>query len=428
MVNMSEIPFPRGVRDLKPNEAIFRNEVLHKIAKVFELFGFYPIDTPSFEHLSVLKAKNAIGEDNKLIFELAGGELGLRYDHTVSLARYMGMHKELALPFKRYYIGKVWRREEPQRLRTREFTQADVDIVGGKKIFSEAEVIATASVALDSLGMDYLIKISDRRILEGALEAFGIDKSLFTPIERVVDKLEKIGAQKLSEMLSALNLDRQYTDKIMELLGFEGTNKEKLARSAAIVKDSAAVNDMSTLLSLLEAYGIKGEVIVDFSIVRGLDYYTGTIFEYKYAKEPTGPSICSGGRYDGLTSLYGAPQLPAVGFGIGIDRILEYMNFSASIMDTYATVFIACINDTNYLYALNVATKLRASGINTDMNVAAKNLSNQFAYANALNIKYIVVIGDEEQKSGNIKLRNLVNGEESALSVEDAIKTMKAGT
>ena len=421
---MPEIPFPRGVRDLLPNEALFRNELLERMENVFQLFGFLTIDTPTFESLDVLNAKNGIGEDTKLIFELKNDNLGLRYDNTVSLARYVSMHQELPLPFKRYYIGKVWRREEPQRLRYREITQADADIVGGSRILSDAEVIAVGGTVLDSIGIDYIIQLNSRELLEKVLAKFGLKEESFTAVARILDKIEKLGEAKIVEMLRALNLDGALVDQIIAFITLNGVNEEKLSYVDRILGSESETKELRGILNLLQAYNLRGDVQINFSVVRGLDYYTGIVFEYKN-KGDASASIGGGGRYDSLIAAYSGKPLPAVGVSLGIDRILEMLNFSDSIEYTYANVFVANVNESNYPHALKVANVLRANGIPTDINTASRNLSNQFSYANSIKTKYAIIIGDVEEKEGSVKLRNLISGSESTVKLEEAIKIIK---
>jgi len=421
---MPEIPFPRGVRDLLPNEALFRNELLTKIENVFQLFGFASIDTPSFESMDVLKAKNAIGAESKLLYELKDEKLGLRYDHTVSLARYAAMHQELPLPFKRYYIGKAWRREEPQRLRYREFTQADADIIGGNKTMADAETIAVGAEVLESIGIDYALYINDRELINNVFAKFGVKAEKFVDIMRSVDKLDKIGEDGVVKSLKDLGLDNALIDQIMSFIMLDGPNEEKLNYVDNILGKKDSTKDLRAMFALLKNYKLRGDINIQFSIVRGIDYYTGIVFEYKN-KDDERLSIASGGRYDSLIGLYGTKSLPAVGVSVGIDRILEMLNFSASMEYTYANVFIANVNDKNYPYALKIADDLRSDGIPTDINLATRNLSKQLAYASTIKTKYVIILGDAEQKAGKLKLRNLVTGEESTIYVDEAVKIIR---
>ncbi len=421
---MADIPFPRGVRDLMPNEALFRNEMIKKIEEIFQRFGFLTIDTPAFESIKVLNANGGIGEDTKLIYEMKYEDIALKYDHTVSLARYMAMHQDLPLPFKRYFIGKAWRREEPQRLRYREFTQADIDIVGGRQTAADAEIMATGAAVLKALGIDFVIHMNNRKFIDDLFKVVGIPAEKLAPAMRTVDKLDKIGRDGVVEQLQKLGLDRDVVGKIDALINFQGTNEDKLAYLEKTLSEKSAVKEMRETIEFLELYEIKPDsIMIDFSIIRGLDYYTGIVFEYKSPDENS--SIAGGGRYDKLVGSLSGKDLPAVGVSLGLDRLLDVLEFSSSKKFTYATVYMATINEKNYQYALQVATILRTHGISVDLNVASRNISNQLAYANALSFKYAIIIGDAEEKQKNVKIRNLVDGTESSSSVQDALLVLK---
>lgn len=421
---MADIPFPRGVRDLMPNEARFRNEFLKRVEDSFQRFGFLSIDTPTFEPLKLLNSKNSIGEDAKLIFEIKDQDLGLRYDHTVSLARYMGMHQELPLPFKRYYIGKAWRRDEPQRLRYWEFTQADIDIVGGTSPFTDAEVIGAASTALESVGIDHYVDINDRALVDAVIEKFGVNAETVPSILRIIDKLDKIGEDKVADMLRALKLSNEIVDQIMSFIALKGSNNEKLDYVDALLGSNGKTAQLRGVLELVSQYGLKSRIVVNFSVVRGLDYYTGLVWEYKSADRDVGSSIGGGGRYDRLIGLYSGKQMPAVGTSFGIDKLLFMLDYSKSPDHTYAKAFVATVKDSNYAYALKVANRLRASGIGAEINLATRNLSHQFAYANSLKFRYALIIGDAEEKANNVKIRNLDSGDEQSMGIEETIKTI----
>ena len=418
---MGEIPFPRGVRDLMPNEAIARNEVMEKIERVYRSFGFLPIYTPYMESLDVLKAKEVIGEENKLIFELKDQNNGLRYDHTVGLARYISMHNSMPLPFKRYAIGTVWRMDEPQRMRLREFAQADVDILGGDPIKANAEAIAAACMAMDALGLDYTMRLNSRQTVDIFMENIGL-KEQTQKIMRIMDKTDKIGKDGVIKELSAIGVKDDAIDQISALVSVSGTNEEKINAINSMAGSDDACTEISGTPELLQKYAIKGKYIVDPSIVRGIDYYTGIVME---TIDNTGiagsASICSGGRYDNLVSRFSDNKLPGVGLAIGIDRVLDVLKFGESKKRTYARAFVAYIKEQNYGYALDVAMKLRNAGIEVDLNQASRNISNQLSYASSLSIPYSVVVGPKEQENGSIKLRNMDTGDESEMSIDEAI-------
>ena len=282
---MAETPFPRGVRDLLPNEALFRNEMIRRIEQTYQRFGFVPMDTPMFESLDILRAKDAIGEENKLIYELKDDNLGLRYDHTVSLARFYAMHQEVPLPFKRYTIGKVWRREEPQQGRYREFIQADVDILGGTQVYTDAEVIATAGKALESIGVGYELKVNDRRIVDKILAKLSIKPEMTKGVYRAIDKLDKVGMDEVAKLLLGIGLQKEQVDQLVEIINLKGTSDNKLDYLKSLINDNVLVDEFRKLLDALQSYTLQGITTVDFSLVRGIDYYTATAFEFKSLKE-----------------------------------------------------------------------------------------------------------------------------------------------
>ncbi|MEM3827495.1 MAG: histidine--tRNA ligase [Candidatus Micrarchaeaceae archaeon] len=422
---MPEIPFPRGVKDLMPNEALFKNELLKKIESIYQRFGFLTIDTPAFEHLKVLTAKDGIGEGEKQIYEIKDEELALRYDHTVSLARYFAMHQSLPMPFKRYYIGKIWRKEEPQKNRYREITQADVDIIGGEKAQTDAEVIAAAATVLDEIGVEYSIHLNSREIINGILAAFGIDEEKHIEVIRAVDKYDKIGMDGVAAELTKAGIEKAAIEQITSFASMQGSNEEKLAYAKNLIKNAEAVKELEETLELLSLYRINGEAVVDFSIMRGFNYYTGLVVEFIGNGRVKG-SICGGGRYDNLIGIYGGKDTPAVGVSIGVDRIMDALDYAASPRVTYAKVFVAYINESNRKYAIEIAERLRAGAVNTELNLAKRNLANQLAYADSLKLKYAVIVGDAEQKLGKIKLRNMLSGSEELLSLDEALKVLKS--
>lgn len=423
---MADIPFPRGVRDLLPNEALFRNEFLRKAERIFQNFGFLSIDTPSFESLDVLFAKQSIGDENKLIYTMKEENIGLRYDFTVSLARFYAMHQELPLPLKRYQIGKVWRREEPQKNRYREIMQCDVDILGGRQIYTDCEVIAATARILESANIQYELRINDRRLLDMLLAKLGIDQQLHPKIFRVIDKIEKIGEDAAVSELSALGVNANNIDQIVGLLKLNSANQDKLSYASSLLGETNELKEFGMLLSALDTYKLKGNIIFDFSVVRGLDYYTSTVFEFKSSGENAiSASIGGGGRYDNLIGLYSGKNVPAVGSSLGIDRIMDLLGYKSSPIYTYANVIVNYINDSNINYALGIVGKLRESGINADINLAQRNITNQLSYANSMRMPYVITIGNEEEKSNKLKLRNLSSGDEEMLSIDEAINKLK---
>ncbi|MCL4404570.1 histidine--tRNA ligase [Candidatus Marsarchaeota archaeon] len=424
---MGEIPFPRGVRDVYHISRYARNYMLERIERVYRSFGFLPISTPCIESLEVLKAKDVIGEENKLIFELKDQNNGLRYDHTVGLARYISMHNSMPLPFKRYAIGPVWRMDEPQRLRLREFWQADVDILGGDPVQADAEAIAAGAAALDALGIDYTMRINSRQIVDALMAKLGVESEAST-VMRIMDKADKIGMDGVAKELEKAGISGDVIDGIIAFVGIKGSNGEKIKQIDNMVGNSDSTSEISETIKMLGKYPIKGKIVIDTSVVRGIDYYTGIVIE---TTDNTGKggtsSICSGGRYENLVSRFSDTKLPGVGLSIGIDRVLDIINFSSSEKRTYADVFVAWIKEQNYEYALKSAIGLRNLGINADINNANRNISNQLSYASSLGIPYVAIVGNSEQEKEVVKLRDMESGSEEELGLEEAAKRISQG-
>ncbi|MGC9190619.1 MAG: histidine--tRNA ligase [Candidatus Micrarchaeia archaeon] len=419
---MTDLPLPRGVRDLMPNEAIFKNEVLARVERLMQKHGFTTIETPAIESLKVLYAKGGIGEDTKLVYELKSEDSGLRYDNTVPLARFVSTHQELPLPFKRYSIGKAWRREEPQHLRYREFSQIDADIVGGMEGVSDAEVIALGCKILEELDIDYMVKISDRRIIDAILTKLQVPIEKHIVVMRTIDKLDKVGIDGVAKLLSEDGIESSVSDSLINLITAKGSNEDKLKLVSSMVGSTSAAM-LSSVLDMLGHYKLNGSIEVDFSIIRGLDYYTGIVFEFKRASIKE--SLGGGGRYDKLIGLYGGRDIPAVGFAMGVDRLLDILNFSASPILTYAKIFVVTVSEKNYPYALEVANKLRAMGIATDINTSSKNIANQLKYANSMHIPFAIIIGDAEEKEQKVKIRNLIDGSEVIAAIDEVPRLIK---
>ncbi|MEM3841124.1 MAG: histidine--tRNA ligase [Candidatus Micrarchaeaceae archaeon] len=417
-----ELNPPKGFRDLMPNEAIMAEEVISKIADTFRRFGFCTIDTPMLERLEILKAKNVIGEEGKLIYEIEGGELGLRYDKTVSLARFFANNRSLPLPFKRYSIGKSWRKEEPQKLRYREIMQADIDILGGENVYADAEIIAAGSSALKALGLNHVVHINDRRILDIAMSKAGIASDKRNAALHAIDKMDKIGKDGVEAMLQN-EIGKESTGRLMALFSAGTSNEEKEGFVSSAI-DETTGKQFGQLLDLLKEYHVDGKVEVDFTTVRGIDYYTSTAFEFWVKREDIKSAVGGGGRYDNLIGMYCGRSVNATGVALGVDRILDVLEFSNSKRFTYARCIVCTIKQSNFKYALKIAKKLRDSGINTELNVSNRNIANQLDYANALNIRFAIIVGDAEEKDENVKLKDLISGKESILNIEDAINVI----
>jgi len=423
---MVEPSLPRGMRDFNTAEAIARREVLAVVEETFKRFGFSPIETPALENLNVLYAKTYGEESGKEIFKIEGEDAALRYDFTVPLARFIAMNKDTPLPFKRYQIGPIWRKDEPQRMRYREFLQADIDIIGSSELISDAEVVAVAAQVLDELGVSgYKILINDRIILNGILSFFGVPKEKNVEATRLIDKLPKVGNEEVIEGLVGLGVKQENARSLIEFIIKEEDNDEKLNRVEANIGIKEEINKLRELIRLIGLYKVKGDIVVDLSLARGLDYYTSFVWEFIVYDENGKrlPTIVAGGRYDNLIGTFLNHQIPATGISIGIDRIMNVIG-SSTDRKSYARVYVATVG--NVLdYLLYVANALRAAGVNTDINVTKRNIAKQLEYANAMRFRYVAIIGEREQSSNKLKLRDMVSGNEELLDIDEAIKVIK---
>ncbi len=422
-----EVSLPRGVRDYGPNEAHARNRISEKIENVFRLFGFRPLETPAIESIEVLTAKAYGDEGSKEIFVMKDEKSGLRFDLTVPLARYVAMHKELNMPFKRYQISNVWRKEEPQKMRYREFLQADADIIGSDDISADVEVIAAGAMALEGIGLDnYTLLVNSRGILTPLLESFGVKKDDEIGAMRILDKIKKLPRDDIIKMLEPM-LDQKKANELLGILSAEGSEQDKIKRiiGAVPILDSETKKILA-LFDMLRSYRISGTIEFDPSLARGLDYYTGLVWEF-VVRSKTGetPSIASGGRYDNLVGLYGKRSIPATGISIGIDRAMDLLELPQTHDGYERKTLVAYLKKEDYTYALNAANALRANGINCDLNVTSRNIQKQLEYANALGFESVVIIGENERNAGMVRIKNLIDGTELTVGLEEAINALK---
>ena len=424
-----ELSLPRGTKDYNPGETILLNQIILVIEETFKRFGFHPITTPSIELLSTLNAK-AYGEDaKKEIYKIDGAEEGLRYDFTVPLARFMAMNRDLPLPFKRYQIGNVWRMDEPQKMRNREFIQADIDIIGSSEPLSDAEVISPIAFAFDELGItNYRILINNRAILDRILSKFKVPAQKHNEAIRVIDKLAKISRDEIIESLISIGIKKE---DAIALISFIDTSNEKneetMARLHADIPEAKdPLESLESLFKLLKLSGLEEKIKFDISLARGLDYYTGGVWEFViYEEGKRLPTIASGGRYDNLIEMYSKNSMPAVGSAIGVSRVFELLN-KTELVRTYSRIHIAYIKEENQEYATEMASILRKAGIYTDLGVTKRPLAKQLEYANTMRIKYVAIIGNQERLSKKIRLRDMISGEEELLDVEEVISKLKS--
>lgn len=392
----------KGFRDYGPLEQLARQQVFSKIQSAFERFGFLPLSTPALEYKEILTGK--IGEDEKLIYAFKDNgdrDVALRYDLTIPLARYVAQNQnQLTFPFKRYQIGPVWRADNPQKGRLREFYQCDVDAVGVDSPLADAEVIACLCQALEAVGViNYRVRLNDRAVFK--------DFSVATI--RAIDKIDKIGLDGIISEMQANNV-----------------SDDEIARAKELVSGSAtAPENTQAIIKMLEQYNLSGKVEFDASIARGLDYYTGTVFEIYLNDKPEFGSVCSGGRYDGLVNQFSDTPLPAVGGSIGVDRLLQALA-ELDVLGELQPIKALVLNQNESLQGeyIKLVTDLRNMGVNAELYYTTAKLDKQFKYAESKNIPYAVIIGEEEAKAGKAQLKNLKTREQVELMQTEVIKKL----
>lgn len=430
MTTMNNIIEPRllkGFRDYNPEEQSARQEMFRKIQTVFEKFGFAPLSTPVLEYKEILMGK--YGEDEKLIYSFKDNgnrDVAMRYDLTVPLARYVAQNLgQLTLPFKRYAMAPVWRADNPQKGRLREFYQCDVDAVGAVGIVSDAEVVACICQALEAVGVtDYLVKINDRALFELIARSFldgGNGKGEELEVMRAMDKADKIGKDGVLKILE----DKKVSEDAMKFAGLlldAGTGSGALEKLADEVPDSAAsVAEFRKLISYIAAQGVAEEKIVfSPSTVRGLDYYTGMVCEIILKNNPEFGSIAGGGRYDSLLETFSTTKVPAVGVSIGVDRLFEALE-SLGLIKSGGSAKVMVLNMDEELVGdyVALAGQLRGQGIATEVYYQTAKLDKQFKYAETRGIQFAVVMGSEEKSQGKVKLKNLGTREQQEVDIKD---------
>ena len=423
----SIIDVPRGTSDFGPMEAITINEIVSIIEEIFKRHGFSPIITPSLETKEVLNA-NAYGEDsNKEIYAIEGADLALRFDFTVPLARFMAMNRDTPLPFKRYQIGNVWRKDEPQHMRSREFMQADIDIVGSSDLSSDVEIIAASLFALEALDIrNCVVLLNSRPILNLLLAYFKVSDKNRNRAIRALDKMSKLSIYDTITQLKEAGMSENDSQKMISFITEKSSGEDKLHKLETEIPESKYdAERLRSAISMLKKYGLKAEIRIDLSLARGLDYYTGMVWEVIIeTAESRSPSISSGGRYDNLIGLYSKSNLPAVGTSIGISRIFEILR-SRAISKTQAQVFIARIGPDSYDYSVSVAQKLRKAGIYVELDITERGISKQLDYSSSLGIRYVAIIGSREIGLGKMRMRDMQSGTEELLDVDAAIASLK---
>ena len=444
---MNKPSIPKGTRDFSPAEMAKRNYIFDTIKDVYALYGYQQIETPSMETLQTLMGKYG-EEGDKLLFKILNSgdfigkvpteefvsdnvlklaakicEKGLRYDLTVPFARYVVMHRdELQMPFKRYQIQPVWRADRPQKGRYREFYQCDADVVGSDSLLNEVELVQIMDTVFTKFGINVQIKLNNRKILAGIAEYIGQPDKI-VDITVAIDKLDKIGVEAVNAEMLANGICQDAVDKLQPILTMSGTNVEKLETIATSEIGMKGVEETRFILEKIAAVGLKNELQLDLTLARGLNYYTGAIFEVK-AKDVAIGSITGGGRYDNLTGIFGMPGLSGVGISFGADRIYDVLN-TLDLYPQNATqgteVLFINFGEAESDYCLPIASQVRAAGISVELYPDCAKMKKQMAYANAKGIPFVVLAGESEISQGKVTLKNMLTGDQQLVSAEELI-------
>ncbi|MEZ5083455.1 MAG: histidine--tRNA ligase [Bacteroidales bacterium] len=447
---------PKGTRDFLPDEMVRRNYIFEIIKSVFKLYGYLPIETPAMENLSTLLGKYG-DEGDKLLFkilnsgdfinkvpaekfetpdsaEMAGfiSEKGLRYDLTVPFARFVVQHRnDIMFPFKRYQIQPVWRADRPQKGRYREFFQCDVDVIGSNSLMSEVELVQIINDVLKRLNLNNTIKLNNRKVLYGIAEYIG-ETEKFMAITVAIDKLDKIGIEKVKEELANSEITENAIHKLEEILVFEGTTDEKFnflnKRLSQTETGKKGLEEIRSVFDYLKKFDLKSTVELDLTLARGLNYYTGAIFEV-VANDAKMGSICGGGRYDDLTGIFGLPDVSGVGISFGADRIYDVMlELNLFPTDTVETTQVLFVNfgEKEQNHCLPLLAELRKAGINAELFPEPDKMKKQMTYANNKKVPYVILIGENEMSAGSLTVKDMRSGEQLTFnSMEEFIFRLK---
>jgi len=419
---------PRGTRDFLPEEMILRERVFDTVKKVFKRYGYDPFKTPAFENFELFTTKESIGEgeqDKFYVFkDKSDRKLCLRFDQTVPFARVVASNSQLPKPFKRFEISRVWRYEEVRRGRYREFWQCDVDIAGSSDMSADAEIIDCTMATLEELRFnDCYMRINNRKLLSEIIQFAGIPKDKVQDAFRSIDKFDKLGVEGVEKELEIRGITGEQKNKLIKTIEIKKKPQETLKEMKKLLGENEGITELQELLKNLENIGRK--VVLDLSLVRGLDYYTSTIFEVMSEDEKIG-SIAGGGRYDKMIGTFsGGEEIPAVGVALGIERIIDLMKErEGEKRKTYTQVFVVNVNDEVKKDCIGIANKLRQSGINTQTDIMGRNIRNQLDYANSLGIPYVIFVGPKEVKSEKYKLKDMKSGKEIQLTLEEIINQL----
>ncbi len=422
-----ELIQPKGTRDFLPEKQIQKQEITEKIKQVFELYGYSPIETPVFERFEVISSKYAGGEEilkETFSFEDQGKrKLGLKYDLTVPLARVIAMNPALKMPFKRYQIERVFRDGPTTTSRYREFYQCDVDIIGTEKMSAEAELMKIASKVFEKLNLEVEIKLNNRKLLNGLMEEIGIKKEKINSVLSAIDKLDKIEKKEIEKELKNKGIEEETIKKIFELIEIKGNNKEileKLEKKVSSEEGKQGIKELKEILDLTKQYKINN-LYINISLVRGLSYYTGPIFEVLLKKGKIKSSVCGGGRYDKMIGLIsGKKDFPAVGISFGLERILDELNETEKTKKTVTEIFVIPINIEKN--AIELSEKIRSIGIKTEIDLMNRSISKNLDFASKQRIPFVVVLGEKEIKAEEFSLKNMESGKEIKVKISELEK------
>ena len=447
---------PKGTRDFSPVEMAKRNYIFNTIREVFHLFGYQQIETPSMENLSTLMGKYG-DEGDKLLFKIQNSgdyfsgltdeellsrnaaklaskfcEKGLRYDLTVPFARYVVMHRdEISFPFKRYQIQPVWRADRPQKGRYREFYQCDADVVGSNSLLNEVVLVQMIDRVYGKFGIRVSIKINNRKILTGIAEIIG-EADKIVDITVAIDKLDKIGLDNVNAELASKGIPQEAIEKLQPIIMLSGTNEEKLETLKTVLASSETglkgVEESEFILKTVASLGVKSEVELDLTLARGLNYYTGAIFEVKALDVQIG-SISGGGRYDNLTGVFGMSGMSGVGISFGADRIYDVLNqldlYPKEAVNATQLLFVN-FGDKEAAYCLPILSQARDAGIRAEIYPDSAKMKKQMSYANDKNIPFVAIVGENEMNEGKLTLKNMTTGEQSLVTPEELLKDIQA--
>ena len=448
---MRKPSIPKGTRDFSPEEMAKRNYIFNTIREVYHLYGFQQIETPAMENLSTLMGKYG-EEGDKLLFKILNSgdcfsgisceelleknpvkfatkacEKGLRYDLTVPFARFVVQHRnEISFPFKRYQIQPVWRADRPQKGRYREFYQCDGDVVGSDSLINEVELIQIMDEVFHRFGIRVCIKMNNRKILSGIAEILGAADKI-VDITVAIDKLDKIGLEKVNEELREKGLSEEAINKLQPVIMLSGTNREKIASLKNVLAASETglkgIAEMEFILDRIEKLALRAELELDLTLARGLNYYTGAIFEVKALDVQIG-SITGGGRYDNLTGVFGMEGVSGVGISFGADRIFDVLNqldlYPKDALQTTQLLFVN-FGEKEEAYLLPLVAQVRAAGIRTELYPESAKMKKQMGYADTKKIPYVAIVGETEMAEGKINVKNMITGEQQLLTVDELI-------